>query len=74
MKILILLPVLGIMVNVFAIPTEIQNAENDLKTFEEANANQGKTGYVTDISFFVGCLDKYISYFKDVFALDKYLE
>ena len=49
MKILILLPVLGIMVNVFAIPTEIQNAKNDLKTFEEANANQGKTGYVTDI-------------------------
>ena len=48
MKILILLPVLGIMVNVFAIPTEIQNAKNDLKTFEEANANQGKTGYVTE--------------------------
>ena len=49
MKILILLPVLGIMVNVFAIPTEIQNAKNDLKTFEEANAYQGKTAYVTDI-------------------------
>ena len=49
MKILILLPVLGIMVNVFAIPTEIQNTENDLKTFKEANANQGKTGYRAQI-------------------------
>ena len=51
MKILILLPVLGIMVNVFAIPTEIQNAKNDLKTFEEATTYQGKTAYVTYVTY-----------------------